>query len=162
MWTGFLIVAAIASRSNCALRCCPPVGSASKTPDKGRGECFTFDRSRIGASHPVDAEAVRANGRCQSRDPLPTLARALSGASGACAAPTARPAARATKIASAVVRLRVAGRRSGQAIVARGKGLFPPPVSRPRWLQPCATRGHRVTFRPATSSPSAAAIRQSA
>jgi hypothetical protein len=45
----------------------------------------------------------------------PTLARALSGASGACAAPTARPAARATpKVASAVVRLWVAGRRSGR------------------------------------------------
>jgi hypothetical protein len=43
----------------------------------------------------------------------------------ACAAPTARPAARATKVASGVVRLWVAGRRSGQAVVARGIGLFP-------------------------------------
>jgi hypothetical protein len=39
--------------------------------------------------------------------------------------PPARPAARATQIASAVVRPWVAGRRSGQAVVARGIGLFP-------------------------------------
>ena len=52
-----------------------------------------------------------------------------------CAAPTARPAARATKIASAVVRLWVAGRRSGRGRcrAAPGPAFFhPPPRPRPR------------------------------
>jgi hypothetical protein len=80
------------------------------------------------------------------------LARALWGASGRLCGPTPRPAARATKIASAAVRLWVAGRRSGQAVVARGIGLFPLCRRRDRLIAPrgrCDWSGLQRARRPA-------------
>jgi len=47
------------------------------------------------------------------------------GASGRLRGPYGAPDREGDKIASGVVRLWVAGRRSGEAVVARGIGLFP-------------------------------------
>jgi hypothetical protein len=67
-----------------------------------------------------------ARSRCPCEVRWPTPARALSGASGRLRSSYGAPGRDGDKkIASAVVRLWVAGRRSGRAIVARGIGLFP-------------------------------------